>query len=311
MFACSCEQQTTPVSCLPITYYSSSIALRITVTVLQVLQNTADFFARKGIESPRLNIEHLLADTLGKRRIDLYLEFDRTLSEEELAPLREKVRRRVEGEPLQYLLGSWDFYGRSFQTDQRALIPRPETEVLVEIGLKAIRARPNRHHRLLDIGTGSGILAITFALECTNLEVVGSDISPPALNLARENARRHGLDDRIEWVESDLLGSVTGTFDFVVANLPYISTEELPKLAPEVRYDPRLALDGGSEGLAVIRRAVEELPSTLTDGAFLILEVGFDQADRVTDLMTAQKFRDISVENDYQGVRRFVTAWYG
>ncbi|HET9373432.1 MAG TPA: peptide chain release factor N(5)-glutamine methyltransferase [Chthoniobacterales bacterium] len=296
---------------MPITYYSSSIALRITVTVLQVLQNTADFFARKGIESPRLNIEHLLADTLGKRRIDLYLEFDRTLSEEELAPLREKVRRRVEGEPLQYLLGSWDFYGRSFQTDQRALIPRPETEVLVEIGLKAIRARPTRHHRLLDIGTGSGILAITFALECPNLEVVGSDISPPALNLARENARRHGLDDRIEWVESDLLGSVTGTFDFVVANLPYISTEELPKLAPEVRYDPRLALDGGPEGLAVIRRAVEELPSALTDGAFMILEVGFDQADRVTDLMTAQKFRDISVENDYQGVRRFVTAWYG
>jgi release factor glutamine methyltransferase len=281
------------------------------VTVLQVLQNTADFFARKGIESPRLNIEHLLADALGKRRIDLYLEFDRTLSEGELAPLREKVRRRVEGEPLQYLLGSWDFFGRTFRTDQRALIPRPETETLVEIALKVIRAQPCARNRLLDVGTGSGVLAITLALECPNLHVVGSDISPLALNLARENAERQGPERRIEWIESDLLGSVTGPFDFLVANLPYIPTAELPKLAPEVQRDPQLALDGGADGLAVMRRLVRDAPKVLAGGAFVILEVGFDQADRVTDLMIAQKFRDISVESDYQGVRRFVTAWYG
>jgi len=213
------------------------------VTVLQVLQNTADFFARKGIDSPRLNIEHLLADALGKRRIDLYLEFDRTLSENELATLREKVRRRAEGEPLQYLLGSWDFFGRAFRTDQRALIPRPETEVLVEIVLKVIRAELSSRTRLLDVGTGSGVLAITFALECPNLQIVGSDVSPSALNLARENAEKQGLNHRIEWVESDLLSSVAGSFDFLVANLPYIPTAELPKLAPEVKRDPQLALD--------------------------------------------------------------------
>jgi release factor glutamine methyltransferase len=281
------------------------------VTVLQVLQNTADFFARKGIDSPRLNIEHLLADALGKRRIDLYLEFDRTLSENELAPLREKVRRRAEGEPLQYLLGSWDFFGRAFRTDPRALIPRPETEVLVEIVLKVIRAKPSSRTCLLDVGTGSGVLAITFALECPNLQIVGSDVSPLALNLARENAERQGLNGRIEWVESDLLSSVAGSFDFLVANLPYIPTAELPKLAPEVKRDPQLALDGGPDGLAVIRRLLQEAPKVLRDGAFVILEVGFDQAGRVADLLTAQKFRDISVENDYQGVRRFVTAWYG
>jgi release factor glutamine methyltransferase len=154
-------------------------------------------------------------------------------------------------------------------------------------------------------------LAITFALECPNLAVVGSDVSPLALNLARENAKRHGLDDRIEWIESDLFGSVAGPFDFVVANLPYISTADLPRLAPEVQRDPRLALDGGPEGLAVIQRAVQDVPKVLAEGAFVILEVGFDQADRVADLVTAQKFRDISIENDYQGVRRFVTAWYG
>ena len=281
------------------------------MTVLQVLQNTADFFARKGIESPRLNIEHLLADALGKRRIDLYLEFDRTLSEKELVPLREKVRRRVDGEPLQYLLGSWDFFGRAFRTDQRALIPRPETEILVEIALKVIRAQPSSRNRLLDIGTGSGVLAITLALECSSLSVVGSDVSPLALNLARENAEEQGLERRIEWIESDLLKSVTGPFDFLVANLPYIPTAELPKLASEVQRDPQIALDGGPDGLSVIRRLVQDAPNVLTGGAFVILEVGFDQADRVADLMTAQKFRDISVENDYQGVRRFVTAWYG
>ncbi len=281
------------------------------MTVLQVLQNTADFFARKGIDSPRLNIEHLLADALGKRRIDLYLEFDRTLSENELAPLREKVRRRAEGEPLQYLLGSWDFFGRAFRTDPRALIPRPETEVLVEIVLKVIRAKPSSRTCLLDVGTGSGVLAITFALECPNLQIVGSDVSPLALNLARENAERQGLNGRIEWVESDLLSSVAGSFDFLVANLPYIPTAELPKLAPEVKRDPQLALDGGPDGLVVIRRLLQEAPKVLRDGAFVILEVGFDQAGRVADLLTAQKLRDISVENDYQGVRRFVTAWYG
>ena len=281
------------------------------MTVLQVLQNTADFFARKGIKSPRLNIEHLLADALGKRRIDLYLEFDRTLSEKELVPLREKVRRRVDGEPLQYLLGSWDFFGRAFRTDQRALIPRPETEILVEIALKVIRAQPSSRNRLLDIGTGSGVLAITLALECSSLSIVGSDVSPLALNLARENAEEQGLERRIEWIESDLLKSVTGPFDFLVANLPYIPTAELPKLASEVQRDPQIALDGGPDGLSVIRRLVQDAPNVLTGGAFVILEVGFDQADRVADLMTAQKFRDISVENDYQGVRRFVTAWYG
>jgi len=136
-------------------------------------------------------------------------------------------------------------------------------------------------------------------------------VSPLALNLARENAERQGLNGRIEWVESDLLSSVAGPFDFLVANLPYIPTAELPKLAPEVKRDPQLALDGGPDGLVVIRRLLRELPKALRDGAFVILEVGFDQAGRVADLLTAQKFRDISVENDYQGVRRFVTAWYG
>jgi release factor glutamine methyltransferase len=281
------------------------------VTVLQVLQNTADFFARNGVESPRLNIEHLLADALGKRRIDLYLEFDRILSESELAPLRNKVRRRAAGEPLQYLLGAWDFFGRSFRTDERALIPRPETEVLVEIALKVIRNRATTRNRLIDVGTGSGVLAITFALECPDLEIVGTDISAAALDLARENAEKQQVADRIQWTESDLLDSVSGQFDFLVANLPYIPTAELSKLAREVQHDPPMALDGGVDGLEVIRRLLREAPKALAPGGFLIFEVGLGQAATVTELLAEQKFRDISVEKDYQGVQRFVTAWYG
>jgi release factor glutamine methyltransferase len=281
------------------------------VTVLEILKNTANYLAQKGIESPRLNIEYLLADALGMRRIDLYLEFDRTLSEEVLAPLREKVRRRAAGEPLQYLIGSWDFFGRPFRIDRRALIPRPETEILVEFALKAIRKRASPANRLIDVGTGSGVLAITFALECPDLEIVASDISMAALDLARENAEKQQVAGRIQWLESDLLDSVPDQFDFLVANLPYIPSAELSGLAREVQHDPPLALDGGADGLAIVRRLVQQAPKVLARDAFLILELGLGQAAPVTELLGEQKFRDISVKNDYQGVQRFVTAWYG
>jgi release factor glutamine methyltransferase len=147
------------------------------VTVLEVLQNTTAYFNRHQIESPRLNIEYLLADALGKKRIELYLEFDREIPDQLLEPLRDKVRRRAEGEPLQHLLGHWDFFGRTFKTDRRALIPRPETEFLVETVLGEMKPDISSGSRLVDVGTGTGILAITFALERPGLEVIGLDIS--------------------------------------------------------------------------------------------------------------------------------------
>jgi len=281
------------------------------VTVLELLQSTSDYLARKGIDQPRLNIEHLLADSLGKKRIELYLEFDRQLTETELAPLREKVRRRAAGEPLQHLLGSWDFYGRTFKVDRRALIPRQETELLVDVVLPKLKEASKEGMRLIDVGTGCGILAITFALEIPGLEVVAVDLSPDALALARENAARFGLESRIAFVQSNLLDQTDGVFRWVVANLPYIPTAELDTLQREVKHDPKLALDGGRDGLDVIRNLVASLQTRLAPPALIVLEVGLDQAEPVRELLARQNYRDISMTKDYQGVQRIVSAKYG
>jgi len=281
------------------------------VTVLELLQSTSDYLARKGIDQPRLNIEHLLADSLGKKRIDLYLEFDRKLTEPELVPLREKVRRRAAGEPLQHLLGSWDFYGRTFKVDRRALVPRPETELLIDLVLPDLKAASRQSRRLIDVGTGCGILAITFALEISELEVVAVDVSLDALALARENAVRFGLDSRLAFVRSDLLDNTGGGFRWVVANLPYIPTAALDTLQPEVKHDPRLALDGGPDGLDVIRKLINSLQTKLAPPALIALEVGRNQAEPVRELFARQNYRDISIMKDYQGAQRIVSARYG
>jgi release factor glutamine methyltransferase len=281
------------------------------VTVLEVLQNTAVYFAKKQVEHPRLNIEHLLADALGKKRIELYLEFDRPLSDRELEPLREKVRRRADGEPLQHLLGHWDFFGRTFKTDRRALIPRSETELLVEAVLKRLAIRESKATRLVDVGTGSGILAITFALEQPELEVVAADISDDALALAQENAERLGASQRIVFRRSDLLDQIDGSFDWIVANLPYIPTADISGLQREVRFDPALALDGGEDGLAIVKRLIESIPGKIASNGVVALELGQGQAKTLSDFLARQNYRDISIMKDYQGVERVLIARYG
>ena len=281
------------------------------MTVLELIQNTTAFFQRKGVESPRLSIEYLLAEALGKRRLDLYLDYDQGLPEQILEPLRAKVRRRSEGEPLQHLLGSWEFFGRRFKTDRRALIPRPETERLAELILNQIPARTSPGTRLADVGTGSGVLAVTLALERPGLEVVATDLSADTLALARENAGVYEVDARIAWLQTDLLSGVDTDFDFLVANLPYVPSAEIAKLSREVQHDPPLALDGGQDGLDVIRRFVGQAPSHLKPEGRVYLEIGISQSGGVVDILQKEKFSDISVEKDYQGVERFVIARYG
>ena len=279
------------------------------MTVLEVLQSTAGYFAKKKVEHPRLNIEHLLADVLGKKRIDLYLEFDRVLSGTELDLLRDKVRRRAEGEPLQHILGHWDFFGRTFKTDARALVPRPETELLVEAVLAEMGSI--QEGRLIDVGTGTGILAITFALQKPGLTICATDVSESALALARENAEQLGVLSRIKFFQSDLVDGLDGSFDWVVANLPYIPTAELMDLPLEVRSDPIVALDGGPDGLIQIRKLIELIRGKLSSNSLIALEVGAGQSGAVRDILAQANYRDICLRKDYQGIERILIARYG
>lgn len=277
-------------------------------TVLEVLRSTTEYFTRHGVENPRLNAEHLVAHVLGKKRIELYMEFDRPLGERELAPLRELIRKRAAGAPLQHLLGTVEFHGRIFVTDARALIPRPETELLMELALKEpLSSSP----RVLDVGTGSGVIALTLAAELPQADVTAVDVSPDALELAHQNAERLGLSERVHFFRSNLLDAVEGTFDLIVANLPYIPGGEIAGLAREVQHDPVLALDGGPVGTELIVQLIDQARAHLQPGGRLVLEIGHDQSQPLAEELERQKYRDIRPVADYQGVLRFLFAIYG
>jgi release factor glutamine methyltransferase len=280
-------------------------------TVLSVIQASTLYFQKNGVESPRLNIEHLLAHVLGKKRMELYLEFDRPLGDHELEPLRALVRRRAGGEPLQHLLGTAEFHGRTFACDKRALIPRPETEQLCELVLADLPSPTSdlRNIRVLDVGTGSGVIALTLAAAWPEARVEAVDVSADALALARENAARLGLAERVVFTQSDLLESVTGEFDLIVANLPYIATAEIAQLAREVRHDPLPALDGGPRGLEIFERFIPQAARHLRGR--LALEIGHDQTAALTELLGTHNFQDIRAVSDYQGRNRFLFANYG
>jgi release factor glutamine methyltransferase len=278
------------------------------MTTLEVLNAATSYLDKQGVESPRLNAEYLLAHVLGKKkRIDLYLEFERPLGEKERAPLRDLVKRRSEGMPLQHLLGTAEFCGHLFTCDPRGLIPRPETEQLVELILKSSPDAPS----ILDVGTGSGVIAISLAIALPASKVSACDLIPAALSLAQENAARHQLGARITFFQSDLLAAVSDAFAVIAANLPYIPSGDIPKLSREVQKDPLTALDGGPDGLVLVDRLIAEATSRLAPGGLLALEIGHDQAERVMALLAANNYRDIAAHRDYQDIQRFVSARHG
>ena len=276
--------------------------------MLEVLQSTTGYFQKHNIESPRLNAEYLLAHVLGRKRIELYLEFERELNESELAPLRDLVKRRAEGEPLQHLLGTVEFCGHTFLCDKRAMVPRPETEQLVELIKSKIE---NRKSKILDVGTGSGVIALSLALEYPEAETVGVDISEDALALARQNAKRLGLGARVQFLRSNLLENMEGMFDLIAANLPYISTQGRQTLSREVLHDPDVALFAGASGDELVRELIAQAPSRLRPGGVLALEIGIGQSEALVAALMEKKYRDIWTENDYSDVTRFLFARYG
>jgi release factor glutamine methyltransferase len=278
------------------------------MTVLEVLQATTAYFKKRNIENARLNAEHLLAHVLGRKRIELYLEFERKLTETELEPLRQLVQRRNEGEPLQHLLGSAEFCGLIFLCDKRALVPRPETEQLVELVQSRIH---NPRSAILDVGTGSGVIALSLAAKFPEAKIVAVDISDEALALAQENAAKLNLGERVRFLKSRLLESAEGAFDVIVANLPYISTKDRHALSREVLHDPEVALFAGGRGDELVRELIREAPSRLLPGGMLALEIGLGQGDALLSTLAEKNYHDICSKNDYNGVTRFLFARYG
>jgi release factor glutamine methyltransferase len=293
---------------------------RASWTVRELLAWTAERFAGLGIEDARVDAEHLLARSLGCARIQLYVQHDRLLDEAERAGFRELVRRRLAREPVAYIEGSKGFHALDLElaVDRRVLIPRPETEHLVDWLLESLRPAPAPLMQVLDIGTGSGAIALAVAKARHEVCVTAVDASADALEVARGNAQRLGLGDRVTLLVSNLLDAVelpSGGFDAIVANLPYIPSGDLRGLAPEVRdWEPRAALDGGPDGLALIRRSIEQIVDrkALAVGGRLLLEVGIGQAEAVEALLRAAGFTDVGSRSDYARIPRVVAGtWPG
>ena len=273
-------------------------------SVLETIQGGAQYLEKRAVGEPRRNMEHLLAHALGCDRMALYTQFDRPLEEEILVPLRDLLKKRGEGVPLQHLLGRVFFHGREFVCDGRALIPRPETEELVEV---ILRNFPAGEMEILEMGCGSGVLGLTLAAERLESRVTLVDVSPEALALAGENAQKLGLGN-VSIIHSDLFGSVTGCFDLIAANLPYVPAGEAKTMQRELAHDPALALFSGKDGLDLLRRFIPEACEFLKPGGRLALEIGHDQADAVRQILENAGFAEIEVYKDLSGIARFPFA---
>jgi release factor glutamine methyltransferase len=278
------------------------------LTTLDVVKRTTEFFAKHGIESARLNAELIVAHALGLGRMQIYLQFERPLTDAQLEATRPLVRRRAQREPLAYVLGTAAFGDLTLKVDKRALIPRPETEQLVEL-VKAAPAAPPA--TVLDLGTGSGALAFALARLYPGARVVATDASEDALALARENAALTGLAARVEFRASDWFGALTADerFDVIVANPPYLSADDLATAVPEVRdHEPRRALVADENGCADLLKIIAAAPRHLAPGGYLFLETGIDQHARLLPALTAAGLVDATSHDDWSGRNRFVSA---
>ena len=279
------------------------------LTVLEIIKKTTDFFAAKGIESPRLNAELLIGHALKRKRMQLYLEFERPLAEAELELIRPLVRRRAQHEPVQYIIGETDFYGLKLKVDRRALVPRPETEQLVEHVVAAC-AGSGAPARILDLGTGSGAIALALARKFENAAVTATDFGDEALALARENAALTQLGERVQFIKSDWFAAVpAGAFDLIVSNPPYLTEAETANTALEVRgFEPVSALTAADEGMADLKRIIRDAPRFLAPGGMLALETGIAQHVALTEHARAAGFTMVESKRDLTDRDRFLLA---
>lgn len=277
-------------------------------TIRKVLGWTTGRFEKQQIDAPRLTAEILLAFTLKLDRVKLFMELDRPLEKNELASFKALIQRRMLFEPTQYLTGFKDFYNRRFDVDSRVLIPRPETELLVEAALKWLpKDAPSR---VLDLCTGSGCIAVTIAAERPLASVWATELSPDAAAVARTNAEKHQVASRVSILEGDLFAPVPAgvRFDVIASNPPYVKRSDLAGLQKEVLNEPKLALDGGEDGLDFVRRIAEGAHGALKPGGWLALEIGDEQGAAVKEVLTRAGYLAVRVEKDLARLDRLAFA---
>jgi release factor glutamine methyltransferase len=279
-------------------------------TLQDLVSRISRFLAERGVDTHHLDARLIVAHVVGIDPVDIYRNPDRILEKRHVSAALSLMRRRARGVPAAYLFGAKEFWSLSLFVDERVLIPRPETEVLVEESVTAARA-PGREIRILDLGTGSGAVSIALAVELAGARIVSTDISPGALAVAGVNVRAHGLRDRITLVQGDLFGAV-GTherFDLIVSNPPYLTDEEMMTIPPGVRAEPDRALRGGAQGLSVIERMVSAAPGHLNAGGFLIFEIGAGQYEAAGRLIESTEGLSFShMRRDYAGNPRVIIA---
>ena len=282
------------------------------LTLGEVIIRTTDFFRGKGIVTPRLGAELLVGEVLEMDRLQVYLSFDRPMQESEMARARELVRRRAGMEPVAYILGRRDFFGRSFEVNPAVLIPRPETELLVEAALAALRDERwagEAELRVLEFGVGSGAIAVSLAAEEPRVLVVATEISPAAAEVARRNVERHGVSDRVTVLVQADFERVGDGFRVLVANPPYVDpADKATMMSDVVNHEPHEALFAGNEGYAAIEQVLKAAPGLLATGGSVIIEVGAGQMDKTKEIAKASRLGEVSVIKDYAGIERILKA---
>lgn len=278
------------------------------ITVLEAIRLSTEYLDKKKIDSPRINAELLLAHIIGCKRLDLYLAFDRPLTEPELNIYRGLIKRRASYEPLQYIIGTVEFYGLVFKVTSSVLIPRPETELLVENIIKELSDKEQLN--ILEIGCGSGNIAISLAYHLKQAQIITTDISDAALNLAKENSQKLGVAERISFIRHNILTDDLlrfSMFDLVVSNPPYVSLQSYSSLQKEIMdFEPRLAVTDESDGLTFYRIISEKVSGNIKKGGKLFFEISHGQCDDVKSIMTKNNFSKIEVIKDYQNIERIV-----
>lgn len=278
------------------------------LTVLEAIKSSTEYLEKKGISSPRLNSELLLSHALNCKRFDLYLSFERPLQKTEIDFYRELLRRRSKFEPLQYIIGKVEFFGLEFEVNSSVLIPRPETELLVEAVLGSIKK--DEQVRILDIGCGSGNISIALAKNIYNCKVIGVDISEAALEIAQRNAELNRVEKQIKFFIKNILEEMDVSehrFDVIVSNPPYVSADEFSKLEPELRlYEPQIALTDGGDGLLYFKKISSLASALLKEKGKVFFEIGAGQAAAVQNILIENQFCNIVIEKDYSDIERII-----